>query len=171
MLSWVDRLVIEYEQGRESLQQMKSNLGNSELDNLDKSQINSMIREISDVIKWLKTGRDPFAIRGIDRRSAYQKRVLYDMDLFPSLDILPDSMQEIDRELTNEEKELVADILLVLSPRERTCFLLHHVNLLSFEEIAQELNLSKSSVQSYIQRARNKIKNKVSCHTMQYVAT
>ncbi|GEN30249.1 RNA polymerase sigma-70 factor (ECF subfamily) [Cerasibacillus quisquiliarum] len=164
-MSWVDRLIIEYEEGRKSLYAMKDALGDSELDRIDKTQINSMIREISDVIKWLKTGRDPFKLRGIDRRSAYQKRVLYDMDLFPSLDIVPDSLKEDDNELTNEEKELVADILLVLSPRERQCYLLHFVNQLSFEEIADELKLSKGTIQSYIERAKAKIKNKVSCLT------
>src|SRR5699024_2029913 len=167
LVSWVDRLIIEYEEGRKSLYAMKDALGDSELDRIDKTQINSMIREISDVIKWLKTGREPFKLRGIDRRSAYQKRVLYDMDLFPSLDIVPDSLKENDndKELTNEEKELVADILLVLSPRERQCYLLHYVNQLSFEEIADELKLSKGTIQSYVERAKAKIKNKVSCLT------
>lgn len=165
MPNWADKLILEYEQSREALHKAKNKLSYSELDKLDRTQINSMINELSDVIKWLKTGRDPFAIRGIDRRSAYQKRVLYDMNLFPSLDIVPDSLKENDRELTNEEKELIADILLVLSPRERQCYLLHYVNQLSFSEIEKELNLSKGTIQSYIERARRKIKKKVSCLT------
>lgn len=174
-MNWVDNLIIQYEQGRHSLEKKKSNLGNSELDGVDKTQINSMINEMSDVIKWLKTGKDPYAFRGNDRRSAYQKRVLYDMDLFPSLDIAPDSLKENDEEMSNEEKELIADILVSLSARERTCYLMHYVNLLSFDEIANELDVSKSAVQSYISRAREKIKEKVSllygCHTVQYKAT
>lgn len=164
-MNWIDNLIAEYEDGKESLHVMKDNLGESELDRLDKTQINSMIRELTDVIKWLKTGRDPFALRGIDRRSIYQKRVLYDMDLFPSLDIVPESLKEDDEGLDNEEKELVADILLILSARERQCYLLHYVNQLSFEEISDELKLSKGTVQSYVERARAKIKNKVSCLT------
>lgn len=168
-MNWVDKLVIQYERGRHSLEKQKSNLGDSELDRLDRTQINSMINEVSDVIKWLKTGRDPYALRGNDRRSAYQKRVLYDMDLFPSLDIVPDSLKEKDEELSNEDKELIADILVSLSARERQCYLLHYVNLLSFEDIGVELNISKSAVQSYIKRSRDKIKEKVNllyeCHT------
>lgn len=175
MVNWADELITEYEQGRKTLYEMKDNLGDSEIDKLDKTQINSMINEISDVIKWLRTGRDPYALRGIDRRSAYQKRVLYDMDLFPSLDIVPDSLKEEERELSNEDKELIADILIVLSAREHECYLLHYVHMLSFDEISKELKISKSAVQSYISRARQKIKEKVSmlygCHTRQYEAT
>jgi len=164
-VNWVDKLVIQYEQGRYSLEKKKSVLGDSELDKLDKTQINSMINEMSDVIKWLKTGRDPYAFRGNDRRSAYQKRVLYDLDLFPSLDIVPDSLKEKDEKMSNVDKELIADILITLSARERQCYLLHYVNQLSFEEIAKELEISKGAVQSYLERARKKIKKKVSCLT------
>lgn len=163
---WTAKLIVEYEESRKLLCKAKNNLGESELDQLDKTQINSMIRELTDVIIWLKTGRDPFAVRGIDRRSAYQKRVLYDMNLFPSLDIMPSSLKEEDEvKLTDKEKELIADILLVLSPRERQCYLLHYVNQLTFDEIASELNLSKGSIQSYVERARKKIKEKVACLT------
>ena len=167
-MSWVDKLVIEYEQGRRALTKKKKNLdtkkeSNFELslkDKLDRTQINSMIKEMSDVIKWLKSGRDPYEIRGIERRSIYQKRVLYDMDLFPSLDIVPESLKEDERVLSEEEKELITDILISLSPRERECYLLHYVNLLTFKEIAEELNISRASVQTYIERARIKVKEK-----------
>lgn len=159
--AWVDKLIIEYENGRRQLSKLKADLTDSEIDKLDKTQINGMIREMSDVIKWLKTGRDPFKIRGIDKRSAYQKRVLYDMDLFPSLDIVPEELQETERELTEEEKELITDILLALSPRERECYLLYHVNQLTYKEIHEELKISRASVQTYIDRARAKIKEKV----------
>src|SRR5699024_7386988 len=122
LVNWIDKLVIEYEEGKKTLEKKKAVLGDSELDRLDKTQINSMINEMADVIKWLKTGRDPYALRGNDRRSAYQKRVLYDMDLFPSLDIVPDSLKENDEKITNEDKELIADILVSLSARERQCY-------------------------------------------------
>lgn len=166
MTNWADGLIIQYEQGRKELQKIKEGLGDSELDKMDKTQINSMIRELTVVIKWLKSGRDPYERRGNDRRSAYQRRALINMDLFPSLDIVPDSLKEIENKtLTNDDKELIADILIALSERERECYLLHHVNLLTFEEIARELKLSRGAVQSYIERARRKIKEKVSCLT------
>jgi len=168
-VNWADKRIIEYENGRKALNKKKEKIDvKKELgfelslqDKLDRTQINSMMKEMSDVIEWLKTGRDPYALRGIERRSIYQRRVLYDMDLFPSLDIVPESLEENERELTEDEKELIVDILTSLSPRERECYLLHHVNLLTFNEIAKELNISRASVQTYIDRARAKVKEKV----------
>lgn len=156
MKNWVDTLIMEYEEGRKELQKMKSKLGDSELDRLDKTQINSMINDMSFAIEWMKIGRQPGSLRGIDKRSAYQRAVLLDMDRFPSLDILPE-----ERELTEEERKAITKVLLTLSHRERQCFIMHAAYQWSMQEIAEELNITKSSVQKYIERA----KNKISCHT------
>ena len=78
MNNWVDKLIIEYEDGRKELNAMKLKLGDSELDKLDKTQINSMINDMSYSIEWMKMGRQPGSLRGIDTRSAYQKRILLD---------------------------------------------------------------------------------------------
>lgn len=62
------------------------------------------------------------------------------------------------KNLTQQQKEHLWGILVQLSHRERVCYLAHVVNLWSFQQIANELKVSKSSVQTYIQRAREKIK-------------
>lgn len=163
-MSWVDKLVIEYEQGKEALQDIKDNLGDSELDQLDTTQINGMIRDMAYSLNWLKIGREPGTLRGIDRRSVYQRRVIMDMDLFPSLEVVPD-----DKELTNDEKQSVVDVLAILSARERQCFILHHAYQMSMSDIANELKISKSSVQRYIDRAKDKVDKKTlsyDCHTV-----
>ncbi|WP_242694940.1 sigma factor-like helix-turn-helix DNA-binding protein [Pseudogracilibacillus auburnensis] len=43
------------------------------------------------------------------------------------------------------------------SQRERQCFLMHTVQNISMGKIAEELNISKGTVQKYIERAREKI--------------
>lgn len=165
-VNWVDRLLHEYSEGRKELRVKVNFLGDSEIDKIDKSKINSMINEMSEVIKWLKSGKDPYDFRGNDKRSAYQKRVLLDMDLFPSLDIIPDSFKdESPRGLTQEEKELVTNVLIELSWRERQCYLLHYANRRTFQEISDELGVTKSAVQSYMTRARGKVSEFISCHT------
>ncbi|OAK70160.1 hypothetical protein ABB05_12945 [Lederbergia galactosidilytica] len=131
-----------------------------ELNNQDKSQINSMINDMSFAIDWMKTGRRPGNLRGIDRRSVYQRTALVDMDLMPSLDIVPEQ-----RELENIEKQALMDMLIDLSHRERQCYLLHMAQGWSMQEIADELKIKKPTVQKFIERARNKIKRKLSCHT------
>ncbi|GGB41603.1 hypothetical protein GCM10011409_18900 [Lentibacillus populi] len=158
--NWADRLLNEYEQGRKTLYNMKCNLGDSELDKQDKSQINSMINDMSFSIDWMKLGRRPGNMRGIDKRSAYQRRMLLDMDLLPSLDIQPE-----EKTLNESERQDLINILIDLSHRERQCYLLHMAQGWSMQEIADELNIKKPSVQKFIERAKNKIKVKISCHT------
>ncbi|WP_346216375.1 sigma-70 family RNA polymerase sigma factor [Caldifermentibacillus hisashii] len=156
MSNWVDKLINEYEEGRKELRRMKNKLGNSELDRLDKTQINSMINDMTYAIDWMIIGKRPGNLRGIEKRSAYQRRVLLDMDLFPSWDLEPKR-----KELTEEQRKLIVNILLCLSHRERQCYLLHMAEGWSLQEIADELKLSKSTVQKYVERA----KNKISCRT------
>lgn len=156
MKNWADELLFEYEEGRKRLYDMKEQLGDSELDKLDKTQINGMINDMSYSMEWMEIGRQPGSLRGIDKRSAYQRSALIDMDLFPSLDIMPKP-----RELTETEKKAIMKVLMILSYRERQCFLMYMAQGWSLQEIADELNISKSSVQKYVERA----KNKISCHT------
>lgn len=159
--NWADKLLAEYEDGRKGLKSMKDSLNLDDLaDQEDKKQINSMINDMSFSIEWLKKGRRPGNLRGIDRRSAYQRRALLNMDLFPSLDIEPE-----ERVLSDDEKRAIINILVELSHRERQCYLLHMANGLSMQSISDELNISKSAVQIYINRAKKKIEKKVSCYT------
>src|SRR5699024_6021726 len=132
--NWADKLLIEYEDGRKELTHIKNELGNTDLDQEDTKQINSMINDMSFSIEWLKKGRRPGNLRGIDKRSAYQRRALIDMDLFPSLEVEPE-----ERALNQEEKGAIIDILANLSHRERQCYLLHMANGLSLSEIGKEL--------------------------------
>lgn len=150
--NWADKLLIEYEDGRKELNRMKSELGDTDLDKQDKSQINSMVNDMTFAMEWMKTGRRPGNLRGIDKRSAYQRRVLLDMDLMPSLDIEPE-----ERTLNQDEKQAIMDILIELSHRERQCYLLHMAQGWSFSEIQKEIGISRSTVQKYIERAKEKI--------------
>ncbi|AUJ25176.1 sigma-70 family RNA polymerase sigma factor [Virgibacillus dokdonensis] len=161
MNMWVDRLVSEYEAGRKELAKKKGKLNTEFIsDREDKKHINSMINDMSESIEWMKTGRRPGNLRGIDKRSAYQRRALIDMDLFPSLDIQPE-----EKEISEEQKRLLVNILVELSHRERQCYLLHMAQGYSMREVAEELKISKASVQKFIERAKNKINRKLSCHT------
>lgn len=162
---WVDQLINEYEQGRKSLVKLTEGLTDSELDKSDKTQIISMIRDMTFCIDWLKTGREPGNLRGIDRRSVYQRRVLMDMELYPSLEIAPN-----ERELTNDEKQAIVDILVDLSLRERQCFILHNAYKMSMAAIGKELDISKSTVQTFLTRANKKINKKAKSYDCRSVA-
>lgn len=50
------------------------------------------------------------------------------------------------------------EMLQVLTEREKQCYLYHYIDRMTFSEIANELGISKSTVQNHIERARDKIK-------------
>ena len=152
MNNWADQLIREYEWGRKDLAHKKRNLADTVKDRQDKTQINSMMNGMSESIEWMTYGREPGKRRGADIRGNYQKKAMAEMDMFPSLDIMPK-----ERELSEEEKQSIYDVLIDLSPRERQCFLLHKVYFMTFAEIAEELKIGRSTVQKYVERAKNKI--------------
>lgn len=177
MTNWADELIPEYKEGRKGLIDMGRALklyndriaGDKEWDELDvdsraliemneqdKKQINSMVSDMSFSIDWMKKGRRPGNLRGVDRRSAYQRRALIDMDLMPSLDIQPQV-----KEISEEMKEILVNVLVDLSHRERQCYLLHMSQGWSLSEIAKELKVARGTVQQYVDRAKDKITLKV----------
>lgn len=63
--------------------------------------------------------------------------------------------------MTREEKIILADILSSLSHRERYCYIMHISQGFSMSKIAKEIGLSKGTVQMYIKRAKEKVKDRV----------
>lgn len=147
----------EYKQARQGLIDMLKRLGDSERDNEDRKIINSMIRDVEYIIKWLKLGYDPENPQGVNVRD------IYNINKYPHMEVVPDIYEQLRQEreelheLTPEEKRTIDTVLRTLSDRERDCFLLR-IQGLRLREIANELNISLSSVQTYIERADEKIK-------------
>lgn len=159
MENWVDTLIKEYTLGKKELEELRSKLDmENPVDYEDYKTITGMISDMEYSLDWMKRGRRPGNLRGIDRRSAYQRRVLLDMDLFPSIDLKPKQ-----KYLTEEQKKQLIDILVELSNRERQCFIMHMAHGMTFAEISEELNLGRSTIQKYIERAKKKINNKILC--------
>ncbi len=71
-------------------------------------------------------------------------------------EITLDKVIEATKQAGDQERKL-SSLLNVLSPRERQCYLLHTVELLSMGKISDQLGVSKSAVQCYIERAREKL--------------
>ncbi|NHN33527.1 sigma factor-like helix-turn-helix DNA-binding protein [Paenibacillus agricola] len=153
MKLWVEELLAEYNQGKNQLLKYRDRLDPE--DKLQKEEsliVDSMISDMNYSIEWLRRGRRPGSMRGVDRKDAYPRAALMDMDLFPSLDIEPQEVQ-----LTDERKKQMVEVLLLLSKRERQCYLLHMVQGMSLAEIGAELDMAKGAVQTYILRAKTKV--------------
>src|SRR5690625_4779790 len=151
-------LLSQYRLARKDLKKMLERLGDSDQDDLDRELITSMINSVSMIIDWLETGRNPYFQQGIDIRHAY------DITRLPYMDILPDIKEQVKRdpvEMTDEQVKIFRKVVSVLSDREWECFVMYYAMLRSMREIADELGISKSAVQVYINRARDKVKDVV----------
>lgn len=158
METWSEKLISEYKISKKQIEDYRDSLNvNDPLNQEEFRIISEMISDMQYSIDWMKRGRRPGTIRGIEKRSIYQRRALLDMDLFPAIDMRPKQVY-----LNEEQKVQLINILVDFSYRERECYLLHMAYGLSMSEIAIELNLKKRTVQQYVERAKEKVKIKVS---------
>lgn len=153
---WADKLIFEYSQGLEGLHHLREQLPDNLDGEIDKSYINSMIDSMSYSLEWMKNGRQPGVYRGVDKKDAYRVLQYEDMDIIPDI-----KEQYGERErlyMTSEQKEDLLHLLNRFSERERQCFIMYEAEQLTMQQIADELGISKATVQSYINRARTKVK-------------
>lgn len=169
--NWADKLLEEYDQSLNDLrtQQKIAAAQDKRLKDSDepvfhkplldkKSVLNSMENSMVFAMDWMENGRNPDLKRGADKHAVYQRQ------FFESLDVIPDIAEQVydintkELHMTNAEKKQLAKIYSMWSHRERLCYIAHTVEQKSFQQIADELKVSKGTVQSYIQRARSKVK-------------
>lgn len=111
-----------------------------------------MISNLDYAIEWLETGRRPGNKRGVERLAAYQRDIPIDvMDKYAA----PTPKVSL---ITDDDYAKVEFVLCMLSDQERECYELHIGQNYSMEDVAELLNISKSSVQTYLKRASNKVK-------------
>ncbi|WP_197261522.1 sigma factor-like helix-turn-helix DNA-binding protein [Brevibacillus laterosporus] len=163
-MNTMQELLKEYKETRKKLKKAYADLRVKEtvLDDVTESErhyLSEMISDVEYVIEWLETGRRPESKRGIERRAAYEREKPVDplrMQAFVYRGTAGSPCN-----LTEWEKEQLEDALCCLSARERECYILTHGEGFSFEETARFLCISKSSVQTLVTRAQNKIANRV----------
>jgi len=117
--------------------------------------ISEMIGDVAFVIEWLETGRRPGNKRGVERLAAYQREK--PMDPIRMQAFVSRSTAGSPANLTEWERQQIEDALCTLSDRERECYVLAHGECFTHAEIAELLNISVSSVETYIKRASAKI--------------
>src|SRR5690606_14478724 len=95
---------------------------------------------------------------------------IYHVRSYGNMDLIPDIEEELRAEndinkrhvfMTKEEKIILSEILCSFSQRERICYLLHVGHNKSYGEIANELGISRSTVQTHITRAKAKVKQRM----------
>lgn len=150
-------LLHQYRKSRSDLRKMYNALNDTEKDKEDKTVINSMIDDVTFIIDWIERGSNPDDYRGNNVKNAYHVSKLSNIDILPDI---TDQLENEPRKLTDEEKRIIQKLFNSWSDRERDCFIFYEVEKRSMAEIARLIGVSKSSVQQYIKRAREKI-NKI----------
>lgn len=146
------KLMYEYKQ---SLREMKVayEAANPE----DQKIIGGMIRDMEYAVKWMENGRDP------ERKHVDAERTrvyLTDPAVVDAVqyDVLN---HEVYGEISQFDRERIEDALCELTKREKEVYILAKVELLSYGEIAELLVMSKTSVQTYMERAIKKIERRM----------
>ncbi|MCO6018260.1 hypothetical protein CKN86_02270 [Carnobacterium divergens] len=121
--------------------------------------IGGMISDLQYAIEWLETAREPGTRRTISNRSRYQRTSL--LAEIEKLSYLVTIEQENKREATEDEIERITAMLNNLSDKERAAYLAVKGQNLSYAKAGELLGVSKASVQSYVNRAQDKIDNQV----------
>jgi positive control factor len=122
----------------------------------DTSIKEGMLEDLNIAINWMHTGRNPWNKRGVERRGAYE------------IDNVPDplAMQAFHADytsrssstLTEDDEKAIRDALDKLSDQERACYVMSRAYCIPFDAIANALAISKGSVQAYVKRAEQKLK-------------
>lgn len=127
----------------------------------DRTQWNAMGNHADFVIQWLETGRQPGSMRGIERRSVYDRTILVDPTDEKNQLLSYNPFDDMPGEKTAEEKEkegaLVDAILSSLTDRERDIYEMRHVRRMKRREIAEELGVTLGTVSRHLTRAEEKI--------------
>jgi len=121
----------------------------------DKKVISGMVSDCEYVIEWLSTGRRPGNKPGIERRAAYQREKLMDPLMMQAY--VQKGNAGSPSNLSDWERFQIEDALTGLSERERECFVMSRGECFSYNEIALMLDIKKSSVKEYVERAQHKI--------------
>lgn len=148
----------------------------------------SMERDLQEAIKWMETGYDPAEYRAATRQDAIvmDHHLMQDLIMYvDSTDGMPAHLRRVEsiifnehdpdsykkwvgRELYNEGnrmheiKEQINSALRGLTKNERTVFVMIRAERMTFGKVARILGLTKSTVQTQLQRAESKIKKNIS---------
>jgi len=151
-MTWVTALIKDYRKSRNMMIKYRDSLDEKE-EWQEVALVQSTVTSMHYAIEWMRTGRQPYAMRGVDRRGVYKEPFVLDKDLFPSLQ---DDEPEPEPRYSTEERRRALELIRSMSDRERDCFLLHAAEGLSERDIAVALGISRRSVRTFIERAKSK---------------
>lgn len=135
----------------------------------EEKTIQAMITDLTYAIEWMERGHDNTSHHAGIYRAAlggYEKRrvLLEGIENFAATKYFTHLLlgeEQAERQLSIDEKNLIGECLSGLSERQMTVYILHTAHVRTYEEIAEELCIKVSTVQTHIERAREKISERL----------
>ncbi|WP_438447425.1 sigma-70 family RNA polymerase sigma factor [Gorillibacterium sp. sgz5001074] len=119
-----------------------------------KETLGMCIQNVEYALEWMQHGGNPNRRRGVEKRYVRSWDPAW-IDAYHS----PNgwSVERESRDLTAEEWEKIKWAMEDLTDREKQMFMMYHVDGMSLSEISQELHVGRSTVQTTLDRAKEKI--------------
>lgn len=149
----VYELLLEYKQTLKDLKKIE------QPSEEEQKIVRRMIRDVEFVIKWLSTGRMPGSIRGVENLASYQREIPTDIFSFQNQFISHDHYPSLEEEETVEVTKTLSieESLKECSDNERDVYLMRNRQYFKQIEIASILDVTRSTVNTNIKRAEDKI--------------
>ena len=142
----ITELITQYSAGIRHLDRYRRSLDRTDPDQNDEARtVSGMLSDMRYALDWMRRGRRPGSRKGVERRDIYRRR-----------ELLASAVP-----LTDEERRKMLDCVAVMTERELTCWLLHMAHGLTQNEIADRLGVSRASVRMYLERARQKVQERL----------
>jgi RNA polymerase sigma factor (sigma-70 family) len=151
----VTDLIPGYRQTKRMLEKARENT----TDKVQRSLIGGAISDKLYELEWLETGRRPGSRRGIEKGYKVSSWDPAWLDAYASPTGRYTDRTQFTGELTADDRFRIEEAMRDLSQREKQCYVLYHVDGMDEYEIARELNLGRSTVHEYMERATTKIEN------------
>lgn len=153
MKEWIQ----EYRESLAQIRKAKKDLPNGPWGEADHRLLSGMERDLVWVLEWLTTGCQPGNRRGMENRSYDQRQVLWSQ-LSEKAKRRIEWRESMKMTRTSSIQRLLEQMHQLLSDSEYEAFIAVRGQALSFAQAAALFHCSKSTVQSYVRRAEQKLR-------------
>ena len=157
------RLIAEYEKSLKDIVRKRKTA-----DKTDDALYSGMESDLRYALQWMKTGKEPGTIRGIERQSGEVREVSVDpiqmQRYFRSTDSMDYAWDNHDQEnaVSRSEKERLEFALSSLTEHQKEIYMLVRGRAFTYAQAGKIMGLKKSAIQSAIDKADTKIAKKLS---------
>ena len=128
-------------------------------DSTDDALYSGMESDLRYAIEWMKTGKRPGAIRGIERQSGESREICIDPIMMQRYFRSTDSLdyewgnQHHENILGRSEKELLEVAMTALSDKQREIYMLVRGKGLTYSQAGDMMGMKKSAIRSALERS------------------